>query len=196
MATYVRAGAVRVRLVAEAAFVPGRARWDDWGRYEAVVNHVMRPYPVSAILAYDVLSTPPAMLVSAQATHPYLARGSTHAINPFYVEPAVYLGRTAPDRKSLESTPPVVEIDDLTDLGGTGVTDHRPSGHWNGDPAGVPKKGYQRGRRLSLTLTRTASTYARFSRYVAVEAHAAGSSGYIRVNPRQPRQPPEQGLHR
>jgi anti-sigma regulatory factor (Ser/Thr protein kinase) len=114
---YVNAGAERVRLVADAAFDPVGARWGEWARYEAVVNHVMRPYPVSAMCAYSTRSTRPAMLASGPATHPYLAHGSVHSGNPFYVQPAVYLRRTATTTEEpLESTPPAVEIDHLVDL--------------------------------------------------------------------------------
>jgi anti-sigma regulatory factor (Ser/Thr protein kinase) len=114
---HVSNGAERVRLVAEVGFGPAQARWAEWGRYEAVVNHAMQPYPISAVCAYDTRSTPPEMLASGPATHPYLARGIDHRRNPYYVEPAVYLRRTATTiDESLQSTRPVLEIPDLVDL--------------------------------------------------------------------------------
>ena len=70
------------------AFGSTRIRWDEWGRYEAMVNHAMQRYPISAICAYDTRSTPAEMLASGPATHPYLAHGGEHRSNPYYVEPA------------------------------------------------------------------------------------------------------------
>ncbi len=117
MDDYVGEGAERIRVIAEVAFGPVRARWAEWGRYEAVVNHAMQHYPVSGICAYDTRCTPPQMLASGAATHPYLAHGSSHTRNPYYVEPAVYLRRTATTGDELlESTQPVLEIHDLVDL--------------------------------------------------------------------------------
>ena len=114
---HVSAGAERIRLVAEVAFGPAQVRWAEWGRYEAVVNHAMQPYPISAICAYDTRSTPTEMLASGPATHPYLARGTGRRRNPYYIEPAVYLRRTASTiDELLESTRPVLEIHELVDL--------------------------------------------------------------------------------
>jgi anti-sigma regulatory factor (Ser/Thr protein kinase) len=116
---HVSAGAERIRLVAEVAFGPAQVRWAEWGRYEAVVNHAMRSYPLSVICAYDTRSTPQEMLASGPATHPFLANGDTHRPNPFYVEPTDYLRRSATTKaEPLESTEPALEIRDLADLAG------------------------------------------------------------------------------
>jgi anti-sigma regulatory factor (Ser/Thr protein kinase) len=114
---HVSNGAERIRLVAEVEFGPVQVRWAEWGRYEAVVNHALRSYPLSAICAYDTRVIPAEMLASGPATHPYVARGTGHRRNPYYVEPAVYLRRTATTiDELLESTRPVLEIRDLVDL--------------------------------------------------------------------------------
>lgn len=114
---HVRAGAERIRLVAEVEFGPTQVRWAEWGRYESAVNHTMQPYPISAICAYDTRSTPAEILATGPATHPYLAGGIGHRRNPYYVEPAVYLRRTATTSDELlESTKPTLQIHDLVDL--------------------------------------------------------------------------------
>jgi anti-sigma regulatory factor (Ser/Thr protein kinase) len=114
---YVGAGAGRVRVVAEAALGNSRVQWDEWGRYEAVVNRALQGYPASAICAYDTRSTPLEVLASSRATHPYLVQGTRHLSNPAYVEPEAYLRSTATTApEALEWARPALEIHDLTDL--------------------------------------------------------------------------------
>ena len=52
-----RRGAHRVRLVGEVDFGPP-PMWDEWTRFEAIVNLALAPYPLSSVCAYDTRTLP------------------------------------------------------------------------------------------------------------------------------------------
>ncbi len=111
------AGVEHVRVVGDAA---AHSDWEnraEWGRYEAVVNDALQPYPVSALCTYDTRAVPEDALGYGRLTHPLVVRGGHTVTNPDYVSPADYLRRTtrvAPD--PLESTEPDLAVDDVTSL--------------------------------------------------------------------------------
>jgi anti-sigma regulatory factor (Ser/Thr protein kinase) len=111
MDDYLSAGVERVRGFGNADLLQRPERWAEWGRYEAVVNHALAQYPLSAICAYDTRLVPHNRLTFARSTHPQLITGSVRTSNGEYVNPADFLRRTTrtePDE--LESTPPDLDV--------------------------------------------------------------------------------------
>jgi len=93
-----RRGAQRVRLVGEVGFGAPRI-WDEWTRFEAVVNIALAPYPLSSVCAYDTRSVPEPILSAAQATHPNLLTAAGRERNVGYRDPVTVL-------RALRSDPP------------------------------------------------------------------------------------------
>ena len=115
-------GAARVRVVGDAALHADPEIRAEWGRYEAVVNHVMDPFPLSVLCTYDTRVIPQDALAYGRLTHPLIVSQGAHTRNAAYLDPADYLRRTTravPDL--LEATKPDLAVDNLTSL--TGLRD-------------------------------------------------------------------------
>lgn len=114
----VAGGTRRVRLVGEVNFGDSPGEWEEWTRYEAVCNRALAPYPLWAICLYDTRQLPAQVLTAGLQTHPHLVGVASRRSNPHYIDPADFLRRSA--RRSpdpAEAGPPVLVVDDLTDLG-------------------------------------------------------------------------------
>jgi hypothetical protein len=77
-----------VRVVAEAGW--GNASGQKlaaWNRYEALVNLVFEPWPVTIMCTYDAHAFSKASLSHARRTHPTLAAGASATANPQYRDP-------------------------------------------------------------------------------------------------------------
>lgn len=97
------AGAAQIRVVGELPPPAVGVLWDWWRRYESVINHAYKDYPLWSLCAYDIRSTPEAVLRDVAATH----RGEE------YVEPTEFLTRQrVADLDPLELTPPRVDLTD------------------------------------------------------------------------------------
>jgi anti-sigma regulatory factor (Ser/Thr protein kinase) len=114
---YLAAGVRHVRIVGDAVDADDVDVRAEWGHYEAVVNHAMRHYPVSAMCTYDTRVIPEDQLAYGRLTHPVLVEHGTQVRNASYVPSAEFLRRTtftAPD--PVESTEPDLAIDDISSL--------------------------------------------------------------------------------
>jgi anti-sigma regulatory factor (Ser/Thr protein kinase) len=114
---YMAADVQHVRVVGDALDPGDPQARAEWGHYEAVVNHAMQDYPVSAMCTYDTRSIPPDLLAQGRFTHPVLVSHGALVTNPDYLAPDEYLRRTTdatPD--PLESTQPDISFDDVTCL--------------------------------------------------------------------------------
>jgi anti-sigma regulatory factor (Ser/Thr protein kinase) len=103
------AGARRVRLVGEVAFGDDPARWSEWERFEALCNHVLAPYPLWSVCAYDRRRLAPEVVDIAWATHPHVVRGTARFVNDRYQEPAEVLRRTESGPDAVEQQPPTLD---------------------------------------------------------------------------------------
>jgi anti-sigma regulatory factor (Ser/Thr protein kinase) len=101
-----RRGAHRVRLVGEVDFGPPQM-WDEWTRFEAIVNLALAPYPLSSVCAYDTRTLPTPILTAARSTHPNLLTSAGREPNPGYRHPVTVLRALPPEPPDpLEATPP------------------------------------------------------------------------------------------
>jgi anti-sigma regulatory factor (Ser/Thr protein kinase) len=113
----ISSGAERMRLVGEVPH-PGTGQpWDWWARYEAAVNTLFAPFPLSAICPYDVRITPEDVLADVERTHPQLltSLGSGRVAGGRFQNPVDFLAhRPGPRADPLESTPATMEEVDPT----------------------------------------------------------------------------------
>ncbi|MFR9802830.1 anti-sigma factor RsbA family regulatory protein [Pseudonocardia sp. RS010] len=116
MRRHLDTGTGRVRLVGEVDFGAGPDTWDEWIRFESVVNAVLAPYPLSSVCVYDTAVLPEAVVASAEQTHPMLLTPTGPRRNPRYVPPEAFL-RAEPERDPLEAGAPTVEFGVLGTLG-------------------------------------------------------------------------------
>lgn len=114
---HLAAGTDHVRVAAEAVYDRAPDQRVEWSRYEAVANHAMEPYPVSAVCLYDTRWIPTDMLEAGRCTHPTLITGAIRSDNPDYIDPGEFLRRTnQPPPEPLEQEPPDLEMRGVTDL--------------------------------------------------------------------------------
>ena len=105
----------RLRLVGEVAFGTDPTTWNEWIRFEAVVNAALAIYPLSSVCAYDTRTLPEPVLASAELTHPLVLTSASGRPNPRYVAPALFMRQSGtPDADSWGSTSPAYALD-LTD---------------------------------------------------------------------------------
>lgn len=86
-------GAMHVRLIGQAMWPTSLEHAREWGRYESVVNDVLRPFPVSATCTYDASRLPRGVLADADLTHPLVTDGVARRRSSDYVQPAALLPR-------------------------------------------------------------------------------------------------------
>lgn len=114
LTAHVASSPARMRVVGELDVSSlSAATWGPWARYEAAVNHLYAPFPVTAMCVYDTAVTPADVITDLMATHSRVATpdGSSRT-NGRYQDPVEFLRSrpTVPD--PLENTPPVVELVD------------------------------------------------------------------------------------
>lgn len=88
-------GARRVRMVGDANFGADPDTWAQWMRFEAVLNVALAPYPLSTVCSYDTRALPEQIRTVGHYTHPHVLTASARTVNPRYVDPATFLGRSA-----------------------------------------------------------------------------------------------------
>ncbi|MDX6224939.1 MAG: hypothetical protein QOE64_1315 [Frankiales bacterium] len=77
-----------IRVVAEADWGhESGSTLDAWNRYEALVNLVFAPWPVTIMCTYDEHAFPKADLAHALRCHPALVHGEEATVNPKYCDP-------------------------------------------------------------------------------------------------------------
>jgi anti-sigma regulatory factor (Ser/Thr protein kinase) len=110
------AGSEQVRIIGQLDFGASRRSWDEWSRFEALLNHVLSPFPLWSLCAYDTQSLPAPVIDAGQLAHPYVRRGGTRGTNPSYVEPAELLRRPQVGVEPLPDVEPTMVVTDLHDL--------------------------------------------------------------------------------
>lgn len=110
-------GARRVRMVGDANFDADPDSWAQWIRFEAVLNVALAPYPLSTVCSYDTRALPEQIRTVGHCTHPHLLTASGRTVNPRYVDPATFLGRSATVHPEPPGTAAVAfESDHLADV--------------------------------------------------------------------------------
>jgi anti-sigma regulatory factor (Ser/Thr protein kinase) len=135
---HLAAGATGIRVIGEVAFRAEPAQWNDWVRFESVVNAAFAPLPLWTVCPYDTRRLAARVLDAAALTHPTLLTGVSRAPSPRYLETAEYLLLAAPaDPDPLEETAPAL---DMSPLGGfAGLRQLRAEARVVLAAAGVPR---------------------------------------------------------
>ncbi|MEU2347788.1 ATP-binding protein [Modestobacter sp. NPDC049651] len=107
----------RLRLMGVVGGADARA-WEERCRCEAVTNVAYAGLPVSVSCLYDRRSTPDAGLAIALATHPLLRTPGGVAANPDHQDPHAFLAARPVLEEPLQSTAPVLAVDDAPTLPG------------------------------------------------------------------------------
>ena len=110
----------RVRLLGEVNFGSEPATWDEWMRFEAIVNVALAPYPLSSVCAYDTRGLPDRVLTGAQETHPLVLTSATVRRNGRYIPTTTFLAkhRAIIEPDPLEMAQPTHVFSDLTNPAG------------------------------------------------------------------------------
>lgn len=104
----------RLRVVGETDYGASPADWREWQAYEAVINSALGPWPLWGLCVFDA-ALPEPILSSVRQTHPQLVTPAGRAVNAEFLDPATYLrGLPVPD-EPLETAPPDLADDDITD---------------------------------------------------------------------------------
>jgi transcriptional regulator with XRE-family HTH domain len=85
------AGAIWIRVVAEAAWTSTDDDIAEWTRYESLVNLSFASSPATIICTYDERSFPENVVTDARRTHPEVVRGSEVSESPTYEEAERFL---------------------------------------------------------------------------------------------------------
>ncbi len=110
---YVTRGVPQIRVAGDVPHPGVGAPWDWWARYEAVVNHAYRDFPVWGICPYDTRTAPADVVAEVRRTHPHVAHAHRHSVNPAFEDPAEFLSaRSDTWRDPLEQGRPVLELTD------------------------------------------------------------------------------------
>jgi anti-sigma regulatory factor (Ser/Thr protein kinase) len=108
--TFVREGAVGVRVAAELPPCSSQDEWDAWLRYEAIVNRAFADRPVTLVCTCDSRVVPGHVMNDMLSTHPHLLSDGLHD-NPDYHDPAEVVRRLAP------ALDPLPELHDVAAAG-------------------------------------------------------------------------------
>jgi anti-sigma regulatory factor (Ser/Thr protein kinase) len=111
-------GIDRVRVVGEVDFGRTERDWLEWQRYEAVVNIALAPWPLWGLCVFDTHRLPEQVLVSALRTHPNLVTSRGRGSNPLFGDPVRYLRALPVLPEPLESTPPRLAANGVSDFAG------------------------------------------------------------------------------
>ncbi|GGM08041.1 anti-sigma factor RsbA family regulatory protein [Micromonospora yangpuensis] len=114
--SFVAEGARQIRVVGEVPTVALGPTWDWWARYESAINHAYDEFPLWSMCAYDLRTTPPAVLDDVARTHPRVATADgRHVPSPGYQDPVTYLGQPRPVLADpVQQSTPVAELTDPT----------------------------------------------------------------------------------
>ena len=110
-------GVGRVRLVADVDFGTVPSRWQEWGRFEAVCNVVLDPYPLWSVCAYDTTALSADVLAVGERTHPFVRRGDRRSRNGRFLDPAEFMALSAANTtRGPTPSHPLLSLPDVTDL--------------------------------------------------------------------------------
>ncbi|MGH8940255.1 MAG: anti-sigma factor RsbA family regulatory protein, partial [Actinomycetes bacterium] len=116
LTAHVARGAQQIRVVGEVPHPGLVRRWENWARYEAVINHAFDDLPLWGLCPYDTRITPDDVLADVARTHSHLATpDGQHSPNTDFEDPADFLTRRPPaGADPLETSPPITELLDPT----------------------------------------------------------------------------------
>ncbi|MEU5692646.1 anti-sigma factor RsbA family regulatory protein [Actinosynnema sp. NPDC020468] len=109
LSEHVAGGAARIRVVGEIPHPGVGAPWDWWARYEVAVDSVYGEFPMWAMCAYDLRTTPAAVVDDVLRTHPEVVERAGRRPNPDFGTRVAH-----PDPHPAESTPPLIDLVDPT----------------------------------------------------------------------------------
>src|SRR5215475_4186054 len=108
-------GVARVRLVGEVLYGSDREQWEQWTRFEAIVNVALATLPLSSVCAYDTRALPQVIRDGTMRAHPLLLTTDGMVTNDRYLQPAMILRRAGGNGPyPIEATPPTLHLHDLT----------------------------------------------------------------------------------
>jgi len=114
------AGRVGVRIVASIPLAGSPDSWQEWSRYEAVVNVALAPLRLSSICAYDGRDLPAGVRTVIGRTHPLIRTPQAATPNPDFLDPAAFVRMTtsAAADPAEQAAPDVMipAIEDVYDL--------------------------------------------------------------------------------
>jgi anti-sigma regulatory factor (Ser/Thr protein kinase) len=108
----------RLRVVGETDFGRTPREWQEWLRYEAVINEALRDQPLWGLCVYDTGRLPDPVVEAGLRTHPHLVTAQGREVNPAYEEPADFLRDLPVLADPLQLTEPVLRVDDVSDFTG------------------------------------------------------------------------------
>jgi transcriptional regulator with XRE-family HTH domain len=89
--TAIADGATWVRILGEPAWRGGKARAPHWFRYEALLNLVFGPAPVSVLCLYDARRLDASMIDLLRAAHPETVEQGKIQVCPAYSDPVTQI---------------------------------------------------------------------------------------------------------
>lgn len=93
----IKAGAVWIRVVAEAAWTNGSdEEFSAWARYESLVNLMFASSPATIVCTYDERAFPEDAIAQAHSTHPEIVSGKNSTVSATYSPPEEFLLATGP----------------------------------------------------------------------------------------------------
>ncbi len=91
--------------------------WQEWSRYEAVINVALAPLRLSSICAYDRRDLPAGMRTVIGRTHPLIRTPQAARPNPDFLDPATFVRMTtSADTDPAEQAAPDVMIPAIEDV--------------------------------------------------------------------------------
>jgi anti-sigma regulatory factor (Ser/Thr protein kinase) len=111
----VGSNAAQIRVVGEVPHSDRDTRWESWGRYEAVINHAFKAFPVWGLCPYDTRTAPSNVLEDVARTHQHVASiDGGHRVNPLYQDPAKFLRERPQGADATPTDPPDLRLDNPT----------------------------------------------------------------------------------
>jgi hypothetical protein len=112
-ASYVAAGASRIRVVGELAGSALGSTWWWWSRYESALNRIYDEFPLWCLCTYDTRTTAEHVLDDVTRTHPrIMAAGTQQRANERYVPVEEFVSGQAVGTDPLEAGPPLIDLID------------------------------------------------------------------------------------
>jgi anti-sigma regulatory factor (Ser/Thr protein kinase) len=112
------AGGPRVRVVGEVDFGHDLKTWEEWEKYEAVVNRYLAPYPLWAVCLYNTRALPEQVLRAGLLTHPNVSDTRGRRSNHHYQRPVRFLRRRSRRLRFLDGGGQTMVLDNPRQLAG------------------------------------------------------------------------------
>jgi anti-sigma regulatory factor (Ser/Thr protein kinase) len=112
-------GSTGLRCVGRVDFTGQNLPWQDWLRYESLINHVFASDHLRGLCPYDLRRVPPHVAEGLRRSHPEVHEpAGGPKPNAEYVDPAAFLeiDDYATPPAAIEDEAPAFDVDDVTDL--------------------------------------------------------------------------------